>query len=262
MVHGAGGWEIAHFRRQQEKAHHQAPKTVYLTFDDGPVAGTDDVIAVLKNRQVRGTLFMVGDHVKPGNRMTWLADAKASQYIEVANHSSTHAHLKYTKYYDNPATVLKGFKQANQTLGIRGNPYVVARLPGRNTWRFQNIVSESSWWNVIGAQGDSGAAADLLARNGFRIFGWDLEWHRHESGPKKGSPVETPQEMLNSVKSKLPFGTMAINEIVILAHDAMFRSSKGDRVKLEQFIDLLKAEGYQMDFLSNYRGLTSVMGGP
>lgn len=37
-------------------------KSVYLTFDDGPLGGTDDVIKALVNNQVKGTLFMVALH--------------------------------------------------------------------------------------------------------------------------------------------------------------------------------------------------------
>jgi len=41
--------------------------TVYLTFDDGPLGGTDDVIATLNEMKVRGTLFMVGNCQVPCN---------------------------------------------------------------------------------------------------------------------------------------------------------------------------------------------------
>ena len=58
-------------------------KKVYLTFDDGPLGGTDDVVAVLNNKRVQGTMFMVGDHVKPGNSTKYLKDAKNSRYVEV-----------------------------------------------------------------------------------------------------------------------------------------------------------------------------------
>lgn len=32
--------------------------TVYLTFDDGPLAGTDDVIDVLNQKRVKGSLLI------------------------------------------------------------------------------------------------------------------------------------------------------------------------------------------------------------
>lgn len=37
-------------------------QTVYLTFDDGPRYGTDDVLRILNEQNVKGTFFMVGFH--------------------------------------------------------------------------------------------------------------------------------------------------------------------------------------------------------
>ena len=174
-------------------------------------------------------------------------DAKKSPYVEIANHSTTHADDKYQQYYKNPAKILDGFKKANTTLGITGGPHVNARLPGRNTWRTKSGIIETAPTNGS----DSGKAANLLAQNGFNIIGWDLEWRM----TKKGIAVETPQQMLDKVKKMQTGGTKGKNGIVILTHDVMFKKSSGGRLKLEQFISLLKSSGFKMDFISKYRGV-------
>jgi peptidoglycan/xylan/chitin deacetylase (PgdA/CDA1 family) len=62
-------------------------KTIYLTFDDGPVAGvTEWVLDVLKGKNVKATFFVVGDNVKKcPELMRRVADEQA-----YANHTFHH----------------------------------------------------------------------------------------------------------------------------------------------------------------------------
>ena len=213
--------------------------TVFLTFDDGPQPGTDDVIGVLEAKQVKGTLFMVGEHVEQSAwRKGVLKSAQNSRYVELANHSNTHAHNKYQQYYKDPDKVAEGFDTASHTLGLSGKS-IPARLPGRNTWRVGQITQNDL---------ASGAAADKLARNGYRIYGWDSEWHM-----KNGNTVESPEEMFSTVKAVFEKKkTKKVGKQIILMHDVMFKASTGGKHKLERFIDLLKNAGYQMETISNY----------
>ncbi|MER8827388.1 polysaccharide deacetylase family protein [Mesorhizobium sp. M0938] len=41
-----------------------ADRTIYLTFDDGPLTGTSNILDVLEAEQVPATLFMVGMHAQ------------------------------------------------------------------------------------------------------------------------------------------------------------------------------------------------------
>ena len=143
---------------------------IYLAFDDGPLGGTDDVIGALNAKRAKGTVFLVGDHISTDWRRDQLTAAHSSEFVQVANHSSTHANRQYAEYYRNPATVLEGFQRATATLRIERRP-IPARLPGRNTWRVGSIVQ-----NDPVNSGDSGPAADRLFRAGYRIYGWDVEW--------------------------------------------------------------------------------------
>ena len=231
--------------------------TVYLTFDDGPLAGTDDVIAVLNAEQVKGTLFMVGDHVSSAWRRGVLNDAHGSRFVQVANHSSTHAGGAYRAYYGgSPQTVLDGFNRATTTLRITGRP-IDARLPGRNTWRACNIVRTDP-----ANRSDSSGAANLLARNGYRIFGWDVEWRRTGSAAAEGAghPDQRAGDLVREIGSSLrrTGGTQKPDKCIVLMHDTMFRASRSegggvtDRQQLVQFIQALKQAGCGFDFMSSY----------
>lgn len=75
---------------------------VFLTFDDGPEAGTREVYDLLKSMGVKGSFFLVGEsathytkHVDAGFVRTLFTDG----LVQVANHSHTHAHQFYSSFY-------------------------------------------------------------------------------------------------------------------------------------------------------------------
>jgi peptidoglycan/xylan/chitin deacetylase (PgdA/CDA1 family) len=212
--------------------------TVFLTFDDGPLAGSDDVVSVLNTEQVKGTLFMVGVHVQGSFRQGVLETAKKSPFVEIGNHSNTHANNQYQLYYQSPNSVLQGFRQANNVLGLSGQR-IPARLPGRNTWRVGNIISTDS---------GSGPAADLLARNGFSIYGWDVEWPM--SG---GKPATAPADVVANIERALSnMATKKPDKVVVLMHDVMFRASTEGREQLVQIIKELKKAKHTFSFISDF----------
>jgi peptidoglycan/xylan/chitin deacetylase (PgdA/CDA1 family) len=70
-------------------------RVIYLTFDDGPNQGTENLLKILNKRNVSATAFLVGKHAygstKQKNDLELL---KKNPLIELANHSFTHAHNK------------------------------------------------------------------------------------------------------------------------------------------------------------------------
>ncbi|KAG1386451.1 hypothetical protein G6F59_016854 [Rhizopus arrhizus] len=81
------------------------PKTVVLTFDDGPhKAYTDEVVAILKRYDVPGVFFEVGRNlgkVESDGKVSLGPMAKISRSLmeagyAVGNHSLTHAQLSRT----------------------------------------------------------------------------------------------------------------------------------------------------------------------
>lgn len=63
-------------------------KTIYLTFDDGPVAGvTDEITAMLKAYQSKATFFCVGENA---NNQPKLIDLLVNEGHLLANHTYNH----------------------------------------------------------------------------------------------------------------------------------------------------------------------------
>jgi hypothetical protein len=61
----------------------------------------------------------------------------------------------------------------------------------------------------------------LLAKNGFSLFGWDLEW-AHD--PHTGKPIGTAEDIFKEIEKKLNNDkTFTKSHIVLLSHDEMFR---------------------------------------
>ncbi|MFC3157500.1 polysaccharide deacetylase family protein [Chryseobacterium arachidis] len=113
-------------------------RVIYLTFDDGPNRGTENLLKILHKRNVCATAFLVGKHAVGSKKQKEdLELLKKDQLIELANHSFTHAHNKYTDFYKNPAAVVQDFDVAKDSLKLLNK---IARTPGRNIWRLNNIT--------------------------------------------------------------------------------------------------------------------------
>jgi peptidoglycan-N-acetylglucosamine deacetylase len=216
-----------------------AERTVYLTFDDGPLEGSEDIADAVDQEQIPINVFMVGSHALANARFQGYCRLyEANAWIEVGNHSYSHAHDDYRLFYADSAAVLKDFLKNEQALHLKTR---LARLPGRNIWRLKDRAKDDV---ISGA-----AAADSLFANGFSIFGWDLEW-RHD--PKSGAPIETVDDMLGLIERHFDRKkTVTENHLVLLCHDEMFRKS-WEESELKQLIDALRARGYRFGHLSAY----------
>jgi hypothetical protein len=159
--------------------------------------------------------------------------------IEVGNHSFSHAHNQYEKFYENPQNVLQDFLKCQDQLKI---PNKYARQPGRNQWRLKDTS--------INDVRSGSQSADLLYKNGFKVFGWDIEW-QHDS--KTGTPVQTVDDMIEIIEKRLnEKKTVRPGHLVLLSHDEMFRNG-WEESELKQLIEKLKAKGnYRLEHLSKY----------
>ena len=124
-------------QQQQKKADSIAKaaerkKKIYITFDDGPNKGTRNVLAAVKEENIAASFFIVGVHIfdSPRQKETWEM-LKSDTTIERCNHSYSHAHNRYTSFYEQPAKVVDDFKQAQKIAGFTNS---IARMPGRNAW--------------------------------------------------------------------------------------------------------------------------------
>jgi peptidoglycan/xylan/chitin deacetylase (PgdA/CDA1 family) len=217
-------------------------KYIYLTFDDGPLEGSEHIDSVVLQERLKISVFLVGQLVMKNKKLqAYLEEYKSNPYIEAYNHSYTHANGKYKKFYSAPVSVLDDIQQDEAVLGLH---YKIVRLPGRNIWRLGKLRKDDA------AAGSSGsAAADTLAAHGYKLFGWDTEW-RHNND---GTPIQSVDEMVKEIETRLDNGsTLTKDHIVVLIHDEMFRKT-WEESELKQLVDKLRAhENYVFEHVRYY----------
>ncbi len=102
-------------------------RTIYLTFDDGPNKGTDNLIKIIHKHKVSATAFIVGKHVFGSKKQAEeFEKLKQDTLIELANHSFTHANNNYSSFYENSEKVLLDFNKARDSVKFKNN---YARTP-------------------------------------------------------------------------------------------------------------------------------------
>ena len=199
---------------------------LYLTFDDGPLNGSENIDSVILAEKIKISVFLVGAHVAANREMTnYFKYYVENPYIDEYNHSFTHANNKYELFYSNPQTAIADIVKNQQFLKL---PYKIVRLPGRNMWRINGRKKDDS---ISGA-----STADGLAALGYKVIGWDLEW-QHKSD---GIPVQSVDELVQEIdKRRIAQNSFTKNNIVLLIHDEMFQK-KWEESELKQLIDKLK----------------------
>jgi len=217
-------------------------KTLYLTFDDGPVEGTENLLNVLEEEGVEATLFCVGRHAK--KRSTLFMKARANPRLLIANHTYSHANGKYSRFYSNLWGVMSDVEHAQLLLG--GPKYL--RLAGRNVWRLPEVHRNDG---ALSLQRRSVEIPkyERLAKEGFFIYGWDVEWHFDRT---TGRPVEGARRLANRIESIARHQRMVRkNKVILLAHDFMFKD-KSSAQTLRSFIRIMRRKGWSFRTIAHY----------
>lgn len=214
-------------------------KVIYLTIDDAPMNGSQYIDSVITAQKVKTSLFMVGNGIHGSNKFKkYYEQFKQNPYIEIYNHSYSHANNRYAQYYKNAESVLEDFER-NQTEFSIGHK--IARLPGRNLWMVGDKKKNMK---------QSGAtSAELLAENGYNVFGWDIEWNYDA---KDYTPKQTVEELIEEIeKLYANKKTFTPDHVILLTHDQMF-ANKNAKNDLASLIEKLKAAGFTFEYLSSY----------
>lgn len=202
-------------------------KYIYLSFDDGPLNGSENIDSVILGERLKISVFLVGEHAEKSKQLgTYYKLYEQNPFVEVYNHSYTHANNKYELFYSNPENVLADIQKNEQLLNLR---YKIVRLPGRNIWRVGGRNKDDG---ISGSK-----AADLLEKSGYKIYGWDIEWQHHANN---GTPVQSVDEMVKEIETRLENGnTFTQGHIIILLHDEMFQK-KWEESELKHLIDTMR----------------------
>ncbi|WBV60800.1 polysaccharide deacetylase family protein [Chryseobacterium camelliae] len=221
-------------------------RVIYLTFDDGPNQGTENLLRILNKRNVCATAFLVGKHVYGSKKQKYDLDLlRKDPLVELANHSFTHAHNKYTDFYKNPEAVVNDFNIAKDSLKLYDQ---IARTPGRNIWRLNNIT--------VTDLKSSTEAANRLKQAGYKVIGWDLEWKPTNKMVLKGKH----EEMLKKVDS-IFFNDLekTSRHLVFLTHD-QYLTDEDSIKELDLFIEKLqKSNRFVFRKISEYPRINEVL---
>ena len=236
--------------QQQEKQRQDslqkisiARKKIYITFDDGPNKGTRNVLQAVKEENIPASFFIVGEHVfdSPKQTQTWEL-LKVDSTIELCNHSYTHAHNRYTSFYNKPSGVVADFQRSQQALQFSNN---IARMPGRNAWRIDTIDHTDIY--------ESSAAIDSLHAAGFNIMGWDIEWMFDHKTLAPDTAIDLMLRRIDNLllaeKTKTP------GHLVLLAHDQAFQTEEAVQLLHLVLQSLKNNPEYELVLASKYPGV-------
>jgi peptidoglycan/xylan/chitin deacetylase (PgdA/CDA1 family) len=222
-------------------------RVIYLTFDDGPLPGTSNILDVIAQEQVPATMFMVGLHVQASSgQRQLLSRAKAMPFVTVGNHSYSHANNHYRNYYSDTDRVVADMLKANAVLGL--TPWVYARLPGRDVFRLINYSKDEASMDP-GQHSQEEIDYDYVAAMKFLIYGWDFEWVHSNSG----MPVQSVDLLVSEIDHLFAYGRfMKPGSMVLLMHDQMFQDRFDGKKKLQTLIRQLRQRGYTFGAIQDY----------
>lgn len=167
------------------------PKTMYLTFDDGPSAeSTEMILDVLKERNIKATFFVVGENVRK-------YPETAKRIVEEGHTIGIHCDVHdYGALYESVDSYIADFEKAYDTvLAVTGVEAKLFRFPGGSI----NAYNKGVYEDII---------AEMEIR-GFIYYDWNASVEDATGG-------DNTQEVLvqNAVAT-----TLGRQRVVMLAHD-------------------------------------------
>ena len=190
-------------------------KTVYLTFDDGPSAHTDEILNILKKNNIKATFFVIGIG-KNYNDYKKITD----QGHVLGLHSFTH---EYKKVYASEDSFFKEFYQLRDAVkSTTGQDVKIIRFPGGSS-------------NAKASKALKTAIINRLTKEGYVYFDWNCD-----STDASGNNVPVAKLVKYGICTTHP-------EINVLMHDT--NAKKTTVQALQQIIDGYRKAGYTFETL-------------
>lgn len=200
-------------------ADRSTPKTIYLTFDDGPSDRTDEILKILDEQDVKATFFVIGHTDELSlQRMRSITDAGHSLGMHSYSHDYKGIYASVEAYLDD---MYRLFTLIRDTTGETPS---VFRFPGGsinayNHGIYQEIISE-------------------MLRRGFVPCDWNLS-----SGDATGGSITKAQILANVVEN-----AKNVNRGFVLMHDSAPKTTTV--TALSDMITGLKAQGFSFEPLT------------
>ena len=192
------------------------PKTMYLTFDDGPSEeNTQRVLDILRDRNIKATFFLVGENVRQHPEMARrIVEAGHAIGIHCDNHD-------YETLYESVDSYVEDFEKARQTVyevtGVETNLF---RFPGGSVNAYNKKVGQ--------------AIIEEMTDRGYIYYDWNASLEDAVKNPD-------PEKLIaNGVET-----TFGRKKVILLAHDVVYSTG----ICLEDLLDSLPE--YEMKPLSD-----------
>ena len=198
-------------------------KEVFLTFDDGPSAGsTMEILNILKAKGVKATFFLVGNRITQYPKTTKML---AESNMCLAPHTYTHQYKTVYKSVDSYFEDLNKCSSAIKAVTGR-EPVNYIRLPGGS----DNEVTSRENLNEIRKK---------LCEQDIRYVDWNVS-SGDAAGPKISKETIEKNIISQSQNSKL---------VVVLMHDSDMKKTTVEALPF--IIDFFKNNGYEFKTFDN-----------
>lgn len=184
------------------------PKTMYLTFDDGPSEdNTSAVLDILQEKGIKATFFVVGENVRSHPD---IARRIVAEGHTIGIHCNRH---DYDEIYKSVDAFLADFQEAYDAVyEVTGVEVELFRFPGGSI----NAHNETIYKEII----------EKMTEKGFIYFDWNASLEDAVS-------QSTPEELLQNARES----TLGRKKIVMLAHDIVYNTTLCLERLIEQFPD-------------------------
>lgn len=191
------------------------PRTMYLTFDDGPSAEcTDKVLDVLKEKNVKATFFLIGEYVE---KYPEVARRIVAEGHTIGVHCYVH---DYGELYESKESFLEDFQKAYDVIyQVTGVETRLFRFPGGSINAYNKNVREE----II----------EEMTNRGYVYFDWNASL-------EDAAGKYEPRQLIDNAVST----TLGRKRIVMLAHDRVLNTALCLSELLEQFPE------YRMELLT------------
>ncbi|WP_096439023.1 polysaccharide deacetylase family protein [Alteribacter populi] len=194
-------------------------KKVFLTFDDGPTAITEDIVDTLNDYDVNGTFFTVGQRMEESPEISQRTYEEGNMIL---THSYTHDYSIYESldsFYEDLRLAEEAYENV---LGFEA-PQIL-RFPGGS--------SNHSSFNYGGEEFMTTLTEDIKDR-GYHYIDWNV------TSGDASDIYDQPDEMLKQIKA-----TSADRDLVVpLFHDTARNEATAEI--LPEVIEFYKEEGYE-----------------